>query len=154
MNEGQTTWALVVGIDKYDAAPTVRELQGAVADAVVAVQWLRQLGVPDAQIRLHASPSATNAAALNQLGLVYKPARDPDIWSSVSDIREQTGTRLFVFLFGHGLYEPSTRRLFLTQEAGVGGAWNNMGIELYIELFLSMKFARQFLVLDGCLNKP
>src|SRR5260370_9944369 len=112
MNEGQTPWALVVGIDRYDAAPTVRELQGAVADAIVAVQWLRRLAVPDTQIRLHASPSTSNAPALNQLGLAYKPARNPDIWSSVSDLRQQTGTRLFVFLFGHGLYDPSTRTLF------------------------------------------
>jgi hypothetical protein len=154
MNEAQTTWALVVGIDKYDA-PAVRELHGAVADAIVAVGWLRRLGVPDDQIRLHAAASATSGAALRQLGLTPKPARNPDIWSSVSELRKQAGTRLFVFLFGHGLYEPSTRRLFLTQEAGVNGDdWTNMGIDLYAELFLSMSFSQQFLVFDGCLNKP
>lgn len=153
MNEGPTTWGLVVGIDKYDA-PTVRQLDGAVADAVVAVQWLRRLGVPDTQIRLHAAPSAANENVLKHLGIASKPARNPDIWLSISDLRQQTGTRLFIFLFGHGLYDPSTRRLFLTQEAGVGGAWTNMGMELYVELFLSMSFSRQFLFFDGCLNKP
>src|SRR5260370_39192273 len=64
------------------------------------------------------------------------------------------GTRLFVFLAGHGLYEPTSRRLFLTQEF-TPDTPTNMGMDLYIERFRSMaSFDRQFLFLDGCQNLP
>jgi len=154
MNEATTTWALVVGIYEYDL-PALRRLTGAAADAAAAVGWLRSLGVPDAQILLHAAPSLANAKLLADLALPYKPARQPDIWSSVSVLRKVTGgTRLFVFLSGHGLYEPAKKRLFLTQEAGVDDAWKNLGLDAYLDLFRSFGFARQFLFMDGCQNYP
>ncbi|HSC21218.1 MAG TPA: hypothetical protein VLC07_05780, partial [Solirubrobacterales bacterium] len=90
MNEAATTWALVVGIDEYDL-PALRRLTGAAADAAAAVRWLRSLGVPDPQILLHAAPSEANGRLLADLGLPYKPARQPDIWSSVSLLRRVTG---------------------------------------------------------------
>lgn len=153
MKEALTTWALVAGIDVYDE-PAVPHLSGAVADAVAAVQWLRRLGVPDGQILLHASPSATSRPSLEALGLAWQPATEPELWKSVARLRKVTGgTRLFVFLSGHGLYEPTTRRLFLTQEAGPD-AWTNLGMDEYIELFRSMSFPRQFLFMDGCQNYP
>jgi len=88
------------------------------------------------------------------LGLPYAPAREPDLWSSIEKLGDvKTGTRLFVFLSGHGLYDPESGRLFLTQEAG-GRAWTNLGMEPYLELFRSFRFARQFVFLDGCQNYP
>jgi hypothetical protein len=155
MNEAKTTWALVVGIDKYDD-PSLRPLKGAVADAVAAVGWLRKLGVTDDRIFLHASPSADSRAMLDGLGgLPYKPADETSIWGSVAALRKvKDGTRLFVFLSGHGLYDPETRRLFLTQEAGSDMGYANLGMDEYIELFRSMAFKRQFLFLDGCQNYP
>jgi hypothetical protein len=153
MKEALTTWALVAGIDVYDE-PAVPHLAGAVADAVAAVQWLRRLGVPDGQILLHASPSETSRLPLDALGLAWQPATEPELWKSVARLRKVTGgTRLFVFLSGHGLYEPTTRRLFLTQEAEPD-AWTNLGMDEYIELFRSMSFLRQFLFMDGCQNYP
>src|SRR6185369_696380 len=104
MDEAQNTWALVAGIDEYDH-PSLRRLTGAAADAVAAVHWLRSLGVPDGQILLHAAPSAATRPALDGLGLTYAPAREPDLWDSIDKLRgAQGGTRLFVFLSGHGLY--------------------------------------------------
>jgi hypothetical protein len=153
MNEAGSTWALVAGIDEYDH-PSLRRLTGAAADAVAAVGWLRSLGVPDGQILLHAAPSAATRPALDALGLPYGPAREPDLWDSIDKLRGVTGgTRLFVFLSGHGLYDPASRRLFLTQEARPG-TWSNLGMDLYVELFRSLGFARQFLFLDGCQNYP
>ncbi len=153
MNEAKTTWALVVGIDLYDS-PELPRLAGAAADAVAAVLWLRRLGVPDGQIFLHAAPSAATLPALTALELPWAAAKEPDIWSSIARLRKVTGgTRLFVFLSGHGLYEPASGRLFLTQEAGPD-AWSNLGMGLYAELFRSLGFARQFLFLDGCQNYP
>jgi hypothetical protein len=154
MNEGATTWALVVGIDEYDS-PLVPKLKGAAADAAAAVTWLRRLGVPDGQIFLHAAPATESKGLVEGLGIPFKDGRDATIWSSVSKFLDVTdGTRLFVFLCGHGLYEPSTKRIFLTQEAGVDRVYSNLGIDLYIDLFLSTVFPRQFLIMDGCLNLP
>ena len=153
MRDGPSTWALIVAIDEYDDAG-LRSLEGPVADACEAIGWLRKLGVPDGHIFLHASPSDASRGAIDALGLSYLDAREPTIWSSIAQLRGEQGSRLFIFLFGHGLYDPQSRRLFLTQEAGVGGAYVNLGIDEYRELFLSMSFRDQVLVMDGCLNYP
>lgn len=155
MNEAATTWALVVGLDVYDAPDKSPSLTGAVRDAIEAVKWLRSLGVPDAQILLHASPCAAVQAELDGLGLSYQSGRLLDVNLSMQQLAGvPDGTRLFVFLMGHGLYEPGDKRMFLLREAGVANVWTNMGIEGYIDWFLSLPFARQFLFMDGCLNYP
>lgn len=157
MREGATTWALVVGIDEYDEPPEkIPRLQGAAADAIAAVEWLRKLGVPDNQILLHARPSAETRPRIDALGMPWKDvATEPAIWESVSRLLEvPDGTRLFVFLSGHGVWEPTTGRCFLTQEAGRNGVYTNLGIDLYINCFLKSAFKRQFLFMDGCQNLP
>lgn len=157
MTEGATTWALVVGIDEYDEPPDkIPHLKGAAADAVAAVEWLRKLGVPDSQILLHARPSAATRPRLDALGMTWMDdAREATIWGSVARLlKVLDGTRLFVFLSGHGVWEPTTGRCFLTQESGHNEAWRNLGIDLYINCFLSSVFPRQFLIMDGCLNLP
>lgn len=165
MNEAKHTWALVVGIDRYDLAD-LPPLDGAVADAVEAVKWLRRLGVEDRRILVHASPSSRSRRKLEALGLKrpdafrrrkpYLPATEEAIWSSVNALSGvPDGKRLFVFLSGHGLYEPAWKRLFLTQDFGVNEMWGkNWGIDKYCDHFLSMSFERQFLFMDGCLNFP
>lgn len=158
MNEAGATWALVVGIDKYDY-PRLRQLEGAVGDAIAAVRWLRALGVPAEQILLHASPTAASEQPLKDLLTEigrpsYLAATEPAIWASINQLRDTSGSRLFVFLAGHGLYDPQTRRMFLTQEAGVAGAWVNLGMDEYLKLFLSMDFPAQYVFLDGCQNHP
>jgi hypothetical protein len=154
MNEGTTTWALVVGIDEYDKQD-LRRLQGAAADAVSAVGWLRKLGVPNEQMFLHVAPTMATRKPLQELGMEYADATKPAIVRSITKLRKvKGGTRLFVFLSGHGLYEPTGRRVFLTQESGVDDQWVNLGIDAYCDLFLATGFRRQFLIMDGCLNYP
>lgn len=153
MNEAGTTWALVVGIDQYDD-PGVRPLKGAVADALAAVSWLRRLGVPDEQILLHASPSSENRPALESVRPRCPAANSYDIDKSIVRLEKVSGgSRLFVFLMGHGLYEATSGPLFLTQDFTQSSA-ANMGIMLYVQRFLAMGFRRQFLFLDGCQNLP
>jgi len=154
MNEAATTWALVVGIDEYDDQ-RLRRLQGAAADALAAVAWLRKLGVPDRQIRLHVAPAAATRPAVEAIGLPHAEATKPAINRSISELRRvQGGTRLFVFLCGHGLYEPAGGRVFLTQESGVDDMYVNLGLDAYCNLLLATGFRRQFLIMDGCLNYP
>ncbi|HZF12051.1 MAG TPA: hypothetical protein VFE33_24965 [Thermoanaerobaculia bacterium] len=153
MNGAPTTWALVVGIDVYDS-PDVPPLEGAVADALTAYRWLRRLGVPDGQILLHASPSPAIRAQLEAVRPGCRPARSPDIDDSIVRLEDVVGgTRLFVFLCGHGLFEPTSERLFLTQEFSQRRP-ANLGLKLYVPRLLEMPFERQFLFMDGCQNLP
>jgi hypothetical protein len=154
-DDAPTTWALVIGIDQYDNQGEMPPLTGAAADAVAAVQWLRQLGVPAEQILLHAAPSHATKPALDALGVPYGPARANKVFESIAKLDAvKTGTRLYVFLSGHGLYEPSSHRLFLLQDAGKGYQLFNLGIRAYSSLFRSWPFKRQFLFMDGCQNYP
>jgi hypothetical protein len=154
MIDADKTWALVVGIDRYDL-PEISPLTGAVADAVAAVRWLRSLGVPDQHIYLNASPAAKARALLEGVNItIADNARFASIWASIFKLDKiDDGKRLFVFLSGHGLYQLSDGRLFLTQEYGVDSNWSaNLGLEEFQKFFLSMKFAEQFLFFDGCQN--
>lgn len=157
MNDADRTWALVVGIDRYDLEG-LKKLEGAAADAVAAVTWLRALGVPDDNIFVHASPSKASRKKLDDLKLSRpdRGATEDEIWSSVHALSQVTnGKRLFVFLSGHGLYEPAGKRLFLTQDFGVADMWaRNWGLDRYCDYFLSMAFEHQFLFMDGCQNFP
>lgn len=153
MTEGATTAALVVGIDRYDIGPALlRPLSGAVADAAAAVGWLKTLDVPNDRIFLHSSPLDAPAAVAT--GVAVRPAGERDIWSSAYEIGTLSGSRLFIFLFGHAVFEPRYKRLFFTQEFGVNDNWANLSIDRYIDYFLSRDFRRQFLFLDGCHNLP
>lgn len=145
-------WALVVGIDAYDDV-SIPRLRGAVADACAMVRWLQAFGVPDDQILLHLAPSPDSLAGAAAVGVPYRSARDPDIWYSINDrlMPVAGGEWLLVYLAGHGLYDPSTKRLFLLQEARPP-AYENMGIDLYRDLLLSFRFKQQFMIMDGCLN--
>src|SRR4029077_17305394 len=128
---------------------------GAVADALAACRWLRRLGVPDPQILLHLSPWPENRAELREeLRRICPPARSKDIDDSLIQLEEVVGgTRLYVFLFGHGIFEPTSQRLFLTQGVKQKEP-RKMGLDLFIPRFLAMPFARQFLFLEGCQNLP
>jgi len=151
VNDAATTWALVVGIDSY-ADPNVKDLEGAVADAVAFVDWLRRLGVPETQILLHASPTKRSRRLLKGRSAVEASA--PAIDASIVRLESiGGGSRLLVYLAGHGLYEPTAGRLFLFPEFTENTPLN-MGLDLYVPRFLQMPFPRQFLFVDGCQNLP
>ena len=152
MEDASNTWALIVGIESYDFSDVPR-LTGPINDAVAAVSWLRELGVPDSNIRLNVAPQDDPRIAA--LGLVPRTADDISIWKSISEIAQVAGgERLFVFLSGHGIYDTESRqRLFLTQEYAVGNNYAaNLDIAKYIDYFRSLSFRRQFLFFDGCQN--
>lgn len=147
----ETTWALVIGIDNYDSI--LPPLTGATRDAAMSVKWLRALGVPDNQILLHAAPSGVGKEEINALGLPFRGCSDPEIWKSFEKLMTSSGSRLFVFLAGHGLWEPAGERVFLTQEANEN-VMKNLGIDWYARLLRGLPFSKQFIFMDGCLNAP
>lgn len=150
MRGADRTWALVVGIDAYDH---VKTLTGAARDAVDVVAWLRRLGVPDDQVLLHAAPAPATQKAVAGLGITVNGCREPDLWQSFARLSEVSGSKLLVFLMGHGLFEPGGERVFLTQEASPTFV-KNLGIEWYAAFLRGQDFPEQYLVMDGCLNLP
>jgi tetratricopeptide (TPR) repeat protein len=152
MDLAKSTWALVAGIDQYQGK-RIRPLKGAARDAVAAVTWLRSLGVPDGQILFHAHPSPAAKQDVDDLGIRVRGCTNDELVDSILHLERSKGARLFVFLSGHGLFEPTTGPLFLTQDAREG-CMRNLGLNEYIKFFMSFKFPKQFLFLDGCLNHP
>jgi tetratricopeptide (TPR) repeat protein len=152
MDLATSTWALVVGIDQYQGKK-IRPLKGAARDAVAAARWLRSLGVPDEQILFHAHPNPAAKQDVKDLDLTVRGCTNDELVESILFLERSKGTRLFIFLSGHGLFEPTTGPLFLTQDAREG-CMRNLGLNEYIKFFMSFKFPKQFLFLDGCLNHP
>jgi hypothetical protein len=148
MKDADTTWALVVGIDVYDH---VRKLKGPVRDAIAVVGWLRQLGLTDDRILLHASPSPESRDLLNDLGTAHRGCTEPEIWQSLSTLLSNSGSRLFVFLLGHGYYLFDGGCVFLTKEADTN-AMTNFGIGWLSDLLRAKNYQRQFILMDGCMN--
>jgi tetratricopeptide (TPR) repeat protein len=152
MDLATSTWALVVGIDQYQGSK-IRQLKGSARDAVAAVTWLRSLGVPDRQILFHAHPNPAARQDVEDLGIEARGCTNDKLVESILDLERRKGARLFIFLSGHGLFEPTTGPLFLTQDAR-DGCMRNLGLNEYIQFFMSFRFPAQFLFLDGCLNHP
>ena len=148
MNDADTTWALVVGIDVYD---NVTGLKGPVQDAISVVDWLRRLGIADERILLHAAPCPESQEPLTKLGLTYQGCTEPEIWKSLSKLLNNTGSRLFVFLLGHGYYLFDGGPVFLTREADRNAA-TNIGITWLSDILRAKNYQRQFILMDGCSN--
>jgi hypothetical protein len=150
MRDAKATWAIVVGIDTYDH---VTHLTGAARDAAAAARWLLAVGVPAEQILLHTAPSDAAAAEVKAVGLAQRGCSEPDIWTSFEQLMSESGRRLFVFLCGHGFFEPGGDRVFLTREASER-VMSNLGIDWYAKLLRGLPYEHQFLIMDGCLNLP
>ena len=150
---GQGARAVVVGIDRYDLAQ-IPPLTGAVADALTACKWLLDIGVVPAAIDLHLSPSkplGKTQLSVNGQNLQSKDATWRSVWASLNRLAGQAGERLFVFLSGHGLVVPPTEPVFLLQDYGIDGDWScNLGLNSFVDYFLSLDFGEQFLFCDAC----
>ena len=160
MTNPNDTWALVVGIDEYDHPDQLRPLTGAVADAAAAVAWLRGLGVPGEQIRLHVSPSPQSLPAVEALDVaVTGDATFAAITRTLGEFhRHPGGDRLVVLLAGHAVFEPTAGRLFLCQDfadiEGDPAQTASLAIDGLVKRLLATKFREQFCFVDGCQNLP
>ena len=141
--------ALVVGIDQYDRAPA---LSGAVKDALEAVQWLLQIGLQPARIRLHISPIPGAPVPL-PTGITAQGATRDEIWKSITALRAETGDRLYVLLSGHGFYLAESGPIYLCRDWSLDDSPDkNLGIYAYADFFSSFGFLDQFFVVDACQN--
>lgn len=147
----ETTWALVVGIDTYKGG--FRTLQGASLDAIHFYEWLKKLSVLDSNIRFHAEAAPDNQAAVAALTLPVHACTLEDIAQSLLWLQDGRGSKLFVFLAGHGLHESTYGRVFIAQDATPKRV-QNLGLEWVGRYLQGLDYADQYLILDGCLNHP
>jgi len=66
----QDTYALIVGVERYEPSLAAEPLDGPVRDALGFVEWLNSRNVPATNIFLFLSPLQENTPLLNELGQV------------------------------------------------------------------------------------
>jgi hypothetical protein len=83
-------FALIIGIDEY-ASPEVRNLEGAVPDALSVKRYLEEdLGVMASQIRLLCNAEATRGAIIQEFN------------NLIADQRIHRGDPILIYYAGHG----------------------------------------------------
>jgi hypothetical protein len=113
----ERTWAVVVGVEQYDAGPKW-SLNGPVSDATRFVRWLRKRHVPAEQILLLLAPLDGNRQLVNELkadpeiNVSWDQATQNKIEESLYQIHQQSGDLLYLFLGGHGAVHEDERLLY------------------------------------------
>src|SRR5262245_19107202 len=97
--DADNDFALIVGIDKYGQASTLKELNGAVRDAEAFRDWLiDSAGVPKEHVKTMVSDAAGSIPKLleivDEVERLYKRSQKGE---------EAIGRRLYIFLAGHGV---------------------------------------------------
>jgi len=108
-------FAVVVGINKYEATSEFTELKGPTNDAEELIAWLKNpegAGLPEGNVDpfvvlSNKSGRATHSAISEALRTLFTRPRPVD---------EPIGRRLYVFLAGHGFTESVTRALLHSVE--------------------------------------
>ena len=98
------TYAIVVGIERYDAGGDW-DLEGPAEDVIRFTSWLSGRGVPDDHILVFLSPldGAPSAATLPP-GIIVRPARREFVYEAITrTLPDWEGDLLWVFWSGHGL---------------------------------------------------
>ena len=91
-NQGATTWAVVIGVSKYQKLPGGQQLQFAERDAALFVEAIQKRGVNTQNVRLLTGPEATAAAIKSAVGN----------WLARSVSASDT---VLIFFSGHGMFE-------------------------------------------------
>jgi len=98
MADGDKDYALIVGIDKYPSALSLKPLEGAVGDARDFKRWLIKAGVPKKHIKAMVSDKKGIAPRLHEIVAAVER-----IYNLSDNSEEPIGRRLYIFLAGHGV---------------------------------------------------
>lgn len=146
----QRTYALVVGIEKYNAG-TSWNLNGPANDARKFAEWLCSRGVPRENIFLFLSPLDESSGALPAV----QPATRDNLYRAITDtLRQKEGDLLYIFWGGHGIItREGSRKLFYadaTQETKLNLDLNSLLTALRSDYFPN--FSQQICIIDTCAN--
>jgi hypothetical protein len=146
-----STFAIVVGVEKYDAG-AAWNLTGPAADARRFTEWLVEQKVPPENIRVFISPLSTQSfpAAVS-----IAPATMNNIAEALRTTLRGRNEELFFFFWGgHGIIdENSARRLFCcdaTAEDKKNLDLNDLRLTLRSPYFRGSALKHQILIVDAC----
>jgi hypothetical protein len=144
----QQTYALVVGIEKYDKCG---DLDGAASNALKFVTWLCDKQVPNENIFLFISELNHNKSLVDACKIQAKKAISSNIFNAVfTEISKKNGDILYIFWSGHGyISDVENRRLLYSDDQ------KNFNLSSFLK---SLKtgtfdgFNKQILFIDACAN--
>ncbi|MBL1112761.1 caspase family protein [Streptomyces sp. 110] len=115
-HDWRRTHAVIVAVEQYRGGDGWT-LDGPVNDALAMRTWLTGLGVPAENIRLLASPTEGNKAAVEAADRDYRPADGPTIRQVfMEELRSLDADRLWIYWAGHGVQAPGGRWSLLYPE--------------------------------------
>ena len=152
MNElnPQSTYALIVGIEKYDAGSSW-SLDGPASDALKFAQWLSDKCVPTQNIFLFISAldKNQNNSKITSEKASYQNV-DNAIFKTIPNYKEQDNLLLYIYWSGHGTANKrKDLRLFYADNE------RNLNLESLLDSLNTSffgKFNQQILIIDACAN--
>ena len=160
MTSPERTYAVVVGIERYEAGDGW-DLDGAAGSALRIIGWLRNRGVPVENITVLLSPLESNRPTVEQaLAELKFPANLPSAtFDEISrviteQLPKQDGDLLVLFWSGHGVLDKRKERRLFCANAGVHTKRNINVTDLLAALsrqnFKGLR--EQMIFVDACAN--
>ena len=154
----EETYALVVGIEKYQAGSDWN-LNGPAKDAINFADFLVNRKIKPENIHLFVSPLNQNSDLLQKTSLPVKPANRENISDIINYLLDKNiaGQLLYVFWGGHGIITKSreTKRRLLFSDSD-NKNYRNLDFNSLQEALKNSGensgFARQVYLIDACAN--
>jgi hypothetical protein len=152
--EPKKTYALVVGIERYQETSWNVPGGGPVNDALKFANWLGQRNVPKDNIRLCLSPFEENRQAVNDSGFAYTEATEQNLSDLIeNELSQKTGDLLYIFWAGHGLLTSERNRKLICTDA-TKQSWRNLDLNSLLLLLKSdrCQIRQHICLIDACAN--
>jgi len=149
----EQTFALVVGIAKYQESSWNITSGATVKDALKFACWLHERGVPASNIKLCLSPLKENQELIN-CGLSVEHCTLESIINIIYNfLSKKTGDLLYIFWAGHGLITSERERRLLCADATEQN-WQNIDLHTLLLLLSSESFQirNHICIIDACAN--
>ncbi len=152
------TFALVVGIAKYQELSANITSGATVKDAIKFACWLQRRGVPKNNIKLCLSSleehREENQKLLELCELSVELANLQNITHNITNIlSQQTGELLYIFWAGHGFITSERERRLFCADITLQN-WQNIDLNSLLLLFSSdsFKIRNHIYIIDACAN--
>jgi hypothetical protein len=151
------TWALVIGIDRYELPDA--NLSGASRDALMMREWLVDPAggnVPDGNVILLLSPREDAEPP----GVESRLATQGNILDAIAELIMRSGgggERLYFFFAGHGVstfVDASEENALVAADFTGTRTQNSVALRTLWEYFETWQFKDQFFFIDACRNIP
>ena len=147
------TYALVVGIEKYQYEGFNVKNGGLVKNALKFAQWLSDQGVPSENIQLCLSPLEKNERLVKDCQFDTQLAERQDLINVIDELSTKSGDLLYIFWVGHGLLTVGRERRLICADA-TREYMCSIDVNSLLVLLASTKFQirKQICLIDACAN--